>query len=256
MAISTLAEIQNSPFLGQQDTSTGDELNEADFLNLLVTQLQNQDPLNPMESAEFSAQLAQFSSLEELIEINENLLFMSDSNIANAQLNALSLIGKEVTFQDTVFLVQDGQAGQVEFDLAEDAERVVVRIYDPSGAEVDAVSLGELEAGTQTYQWDAEDNVGLNAEDGAYTYEVEAFDADGQAVNVTARTSFLVEGVEFFEGQTLLKVNGELVPLSSIVSVSEPASLLNSNNNGNADSGSNTEESADEVNPLLRLFSK
>jgi len=107
-------------------------LGKEDFLKLLVEQLKNQDPLNPMESTEFTAQLAQFSSLEQLTNMNESLEYsqLYQSSINNAQ--AVGFIGKTVKATGDSINVKDGISNQIQFDLARDAETVNIHIYDSS----------------------------------------------------------------------------------------------------------------------------
>jgi len=102
-------------------TSEDNTLGKDDFLNLLITQLQNQDPLSPMDSTEFSAQLAQFSSLEQLSNVNENLetLLLYQGSLNNSQ--AVSFIGKTITASGDSVLITDGIPDNIHFELAGDA---------------------------------------------------------------------------------------------------------------------------------------
>ena len=109
------------------------ELDRDAFLSLLITQLQNQDPLNPTDSVEFTAQLAQFSSLEQLGNVNENLEQLQNfqASINNSQ--AVALIGKEITANGNSLILASGQPAGCDFKLDGDASMVVVSIYDPTG---------------------------------------------------------------------------------------------------------------------------
>ena len=122
-------------------------LGKDDFLNLLITQLQNQDPLNPTDSTEFTAQLAQFSSLEQLSNVNDNLEQLQDfqASINNSQ--AVTLIGKEITAKGNFLsLTADKQVG-CDFSLEENAAVVVVSIYDSTGEFVKSFQSENLKAG-------------------------------------------------------------------------------------------------------------
>ena len=114
-------------------TSQTSVMGKEDFLSLLITQLQNQDPLNPTDSTEFTAQLAQFSSLEQLGNVNDSLMELKNlqASINNSQ--AVSLIGKAITANgNSIQLTADGPV-QYDFKLADDAVLIVASIYDRTG---------------------------------------------------------------------------------------------------------------------------
>ena len=138
------------------------------FLTMFLAQVTNQNPLDPMDNTEFTAQLAQFSSLEQLTEINESLESLSTLETVMNRTTALSYLGKEVSFEGDVVPVVDGEAGKITFDLEEAAE-VRASIYDSSGNFVADVGVGDLEAGSHTFQWDGTDYNGDTVADGAYT---------------------------------------------------------------------------------------
>ena len=199
-------------------------LGKDDFLTLLLAQLQNQDPLNPADSTEYTAQLAQFSSLEQLSNVNANLEYMQlyQASINNAQ--AVSFIGKEIIALGDEVRVADGQAQNCRFELSGDASGVVVNIYDGNGKLVKALEQGALNAGRQTVAWDGTDQNGNTVADGNYTFEVQAVDAADQDVAAVTYSSGLVEGVTFIEGVTYFLVGNQKIPISDIVEVIQPES--------------------------------
>ena len=204
------------------DASTA--MGKDDFLTLLITQLQNQDPLNPTDSTEYTAQLAQFSSLEQLSNVNTNLEYMQlyQASINNAQ--AVSFIGKEIIALGDEIQVTDGQAENCRFELGGDASGVVVNIYDSAGNLVKAIEQGAMDAGRQTVEWDGTDQNGNTVADGNYTFEVQAVDASDQEVAAVTYSSGLVEGVTFIEGVTYFLVGNQKIPISDIVEVAQPES--------------------------------
>jgi flagellar basal-body rod modification protein FlgD len=205
---------------GASSTSMGKD----DFLTLLITQLQNQDPLNPADSTEYTAQLAQFSSLEQLSNVNANLEYMQlyQASINNAQ--AVSFIGKEIIALGDEVQVTEGQADKCRFELGGDASGVAVNIYDESGKLVKTIEQGAMDAGRQTVIWDCTDQNGNTVADGNYTFEIQAVDAADQAVEAVTYSSGLVEGVTFIEGVTYFLVGNQKIPISDIVEVVQPDS--------------------------------
>lgn len=198
------------------------QLDQTDFLNLLATQLQFQDPLKPMDNQEFASQLTSFSSLNQLVDLNTKLDTLQGAQLAATQLQATSLIGKEVSVRgDRLHLGDAGQA-DIPFQLAANAERVVVHVLAPDGAVVRTIEAGELQAGEQTVKWDGKDDKGKAAPEGDYTIEVNAFDAQGEEVAVETLVNGVVTGVDLSGVELLVTVNGVQAPLSALVAVRTP----------------------------------
>lgn len=179
---------------------------QSQFLTLLVTQLQNQDPLNPMENAEVTSQIAQLSTVNGINQLNNTLLALSGQMDLSQSMQAAGLIGKQVLVPgEKVSLgssMVDGVATQVAtpfgVDLISDAAKVVVTILDASGKAVRQVELKDPQpAGVLTMQWDGKDDAGLPVGDGAYTVQVAAMDAEGQPVAAEALTSGTVSSVAY-----------------------------------------------------------
>jgi len=192
---------------------------KEDFLKLLVTQLQYQDPLNPAESTEFTAQLAQFSSLEQLTNVNKNLEYLQlyQASINNAQ--AVDFIGKTITTSGSTVSVSDGVSGNIAFDLPADAAGVTISIYDASGQLTATIEAGALDEGKQSVTWDAEDQEGNKVSDGDYTFEVAAVDSEGNIVEVSTFSKAVVTGVTFEDGVTYLMAGGRKIPMGDVVEV-------------------------------------
>lgn len=212
-----------NPEINDNDTTlfnnASDILGKDDFLTLLITQLQNQDPLNPTDSTEYTAQLAQFSSLEQLSNINANIEYLQlyQESINNAQ--AVSFIGKGVTALGDAIRISEGVADSSEFELAANASGVTINIYDETGNLVKTIEKGVMEAGRQTVDWDGTDNNGNQLADGDYAFEVMAVDADGQEIQAITYTSGIVSGVTFSNGTTYFIVESQKIPISDIIEV-------------------------------------
>jgi flagellar basal-body rod modification protein FlgD len=195
------------------------ELDRDAFLNLLITQLQNQDPLNPTDSVEFTAQLAQFSSLEQLGNVNDNLKQLQDfqASINNSQ--AVSLIGKEITANGNSLNLTGGQPVACNFKLDKDAALVGVSIYDQTGQFVRSFEGLNLSAGHHSLQWDGMNQNGSPVAAGAYSFEVMAADANGNAIQTTTFFTGSVDKVTFSNNTTYLISGDQRVALGDIVEV-------------------------------------
>jgi len=196
-------------------------LGKDDFLTLLLTQLQNQDPLNPADSTEYTAQLAQFSSLEQLSNVNTNLedIQLYQASLNNAQ--AVSFIGKEILALGDAVQVQDGVASACQFELSADAGGVVVNIYDSVGNFVNAMEQGAMGAGRQSVMWDGTDQHGNRVADGGYRFEVMAVDANDLDVGAATYSSGIVDGVTFIQGTTYFLIGNQKIPIGDIVEVAQ-----------------------------------
>jgi flagellar basal-body rod modification protein FlgD len=225
MDISGLSTVASQSELTVTETKKNDVLGKDDFLRLLVTQLQYQDPLNPADSAQFTAQLAQFSSLEQLGNINDNIggLQLSQTALNNSQ--AVNFIGKTVTSSGNSIHLTDGVSDDLQFELGADAKAVFMSIYDAAGNYVKTIGSGALSAGEQTLKWDGADQAGNRVSDGAYTFEVAAVDADGNMVNTKTFTSGMVTGVTFKNGSLCLLAGNKEIPVDTVIQITEDGGI-------------------------------
>ena len=219
MSVTGLENVSSG--INTTSSSGNNILGKDDFLNLLVTQLRHQDPLSPMESAEFTSQLAQFSSLEQMNNVNTNLelLHLYQASINNSQ--AVGFIGKTIKALGNSVGVADGVADQIHFELAENASAVITHIYDSHKNLVKTIQPGGLNAGAQIVEWDATDNDGNKVPDGTYTFEVIATDTDANPVSTTTLITVPVSGVSFKDGTTYLLAGNQEIPIGSIFEVME-----------------------------------
>ncbi|HBM88111.1 MAG: flagellar hook capping FlgD N-terminal domain-containing protein [Parvibaculaceae bacterium] len=191
------------------------------FLSLLTTQLQNQDPLDPMDTGEMTNQLVQFSSVEQSIATNSNLEELISLTNSQSSDNAVQYIGKEVEALSTAREFKDGGTSDWRFSIAEDSPEIKISIVDSSGASVYSETLSE-DAGTHDFSWNGSLDEGGTAADGTYFLSVTALDADGEPVNTDVRTFGTVDTVDFTSNPPILLVDGLPVSLTSVTSVSEP----------------------------------
>jgi flagellar basal-body rod modification protein FlgD len=194
-------------------------IGKDDFLRLLVTQLQKQDPLNPQDPTEFTSQLTQFSSLEQLIGVNDNIKTLITQGGLSSEITAAGYIGKTAKVKGDLLSVSDGTAVPVHFSLPADSTKTNVNIYDASGKLIKVVDLGTLKAGDHDFQWDAKTASGSSAPDSSYRFEVTAQDAQAQALTVTSSFTGQITGVSFENGQAMLNIGGQKWPLGDLVSI-------------------------------------
>jgi flagellar basal-body rod modification protein FlgD len=201
-------------------------LGKDDFLHLLITQLQNQDPLNPADATEFTAQLAQFSSLEQLSNVNDNLEQLQNFQASTNNSQAVSLLGKEITATGNFLQLADGEPIGCNFSLDKDAAAVAVSIYDSTGEFVKAFDRKDLAAGRHTLVWDGTDGNGNPAKDGNYTFEILAADANDQNVKATTFFTGSVDTITFENNSPFLISGGQKVAFGDVIQVAKPRNLI------------------------------
>ncbi len=201
MEISTVG-VHNSL---SQEAGSAKALGKDDFLRLLATQLQYQNPLNPMDSTEFTAQLAQFSSLEQLQNVSDQFhdLLLYQNSLQNTL--TAGLIGKVVRISgDTLLLRGTASLG---YSLAQDASHGTIRIFDSGGKLVREISFAQQAAGSQSFLWDGRDTAGNALPDGQYTFSIEAFDEAGNTIKAETLAYGTVTGITFENNVTYLIID-------------------------------------------------
>lgn len=200
------------------------QMGKYDFLQLLVTQLKNQDPLSPMQSQEFASQLAQFSSLERLMNIDDNLKNGVNTDMLLAQTiqntMATNFVGKEVlAYGDNIPLISGEDKVPLSFELAGNAEKVTVEIYDENDNLVRTIKMSSLNKGRNAVDWDGKDDSGKALSGGNYHFKVVAEDSDGNAITAKTLSRGIVSAVRYEKGQPILVVNGKDVYFGDIVQI-------------------------------------
>lgn len=194
-------------------------LGKEAFMRLLVTQLQNQDPLNPMDDKEFTAQLAQFSSLEEMQNISKSIETLTSSQTSSNKTNAVGFIGKVVTAAGGYSKISGGNAGQLSYELAKDASSVDIKISDASGKLVRVLQRTDVASGANAINWDGRDSSGSRLPDGEYTFEVAAIDSAGGPVQAKTKMTGTVDSVTYELGEPYLMLGSIKVPLHDVMEV-------------------------------------
>ncbi len=194
------------------------------FLTLLTTQLKNQNPLEPLDTNQFTQQMVQFTSVEQQLKTNEFLeaLVLGNQNLAGnkyaANNQAIGMIGKTITAQSSVAVLEDGQASWT-FTLGRDAPNSEVTIRNEAGAVVFTKQLS-LSSGQASFEWDGKDASGLEYPSGNYSITIEARDANENLVTALTQVQGTVERVDLTGDMPILMVGGSRINLDAVLSVS------------------------------------
>lgn len=220
----SVQSLRGLPAVGSNVQSSGKAmLSKDDFLKLLITQLNYQDPLNPIQSTEFASQLAQFASVEQLYNINSNLLKSIDAGYATNRsiTNALvsNLIGKKVVVYGDTLKLEPGGKVSFGYDLKGDAKSVEIKIIDQGGNVVRSFKIGEKKGGKYNFVWDGKDDLGHDLPSGNYTVKVEASDKDGKTIVVDTYVEGIVEGVRYKPDGVVILIDGVEFSIADIIEI-------------------------------------
>ncbi len=201
----------NAPVYKTEDSDGGQDM----FLKLLVTQLQNQDPLDPMDNTEFVAQLAQFRQLEALSNVESSVSGMSESMTSMQNFSSASLLGRGVKLEGNG-LYYAGSPVVFGYNLTEGADHIEIKVYDSNFRLVKSAVKGGAGRGEYDYSWDGTDNNGVQLPEGLYNFTVKAFDPDGQQLAVTPHTVGAVSSVAFGEDGVTVMAGGTKTSMDKI----------------------------------------
>ena len=220
--ISSISSTQTTRANASQTEADQDQTQLIDdyetFLTLLTTQIQNQDPTEPMDSNEFTDQLVQFSTVEQQIKTNdltEQLIAINQTANANS---LISYVGSEIEAVGD-FAVLENSSATWNLDAAADVDSADILVSDQFGNIVHSETV-DLPRGESQFRWDGQDSAGKQYADGTYLISVEAVDADGNAVDVSSSVNGVVSEVDFTTSEPSLVVGDTKIPLSSVLSVS------------------------------------
>ncbi len=193
-------------------------LGQADFLNLMITQLKNQDPMNPMDNEAFIAQLAQFSQLEASNQL-VTLMQQNNTDLQGAkQVGLVSLLGHQVKLSGAMVQLGNGPAS-VQYTLAGDAASVQVNILNSVNQVIRTIAAGGQSAGNQEVSWDGLDQNGVQVAQGTYGFSVSANDSMGHAVTATPVTIATVTGVKNDASNPMLLIGNQQVDPQNVLEV-------------------------------------
>ncbi len=229
--------LYQEPSAKTKETGTETGLGQDAFMKMFLAQMTNQNPLNPMDNTEFTAQLAQFSSLEKLTQIASSLGGIGRLEESYSKTQALSYLGKEVTVSGGTMPVLSGYSNSVGFEVAQ-TSYVVMRITSPTGSVIANRDLGAMSSGIRhEVNWDGLDDSGNPVPDGAYKVNLYAYDYNGNSVAVSnQQVTGIVTGYEVSDGKTYLLLGDAAIAIDKIINVRLPR-IVSGPSDTNTDQG-------------------
>jgi flagellar basal-body rod modification protein FlgD len=200
---------------GTAKTKKSNTLGQDEFMTMLLAQLKNQDPLNPMDGKDFAAQLAQFSSLQQLSNLNTTMSSLPAYLKSFSNTQVVNMIGNDAVAKGNVITVS-GSSTNISFSLPADIKSGTIKVYNQSGVQVGNADLGSLKAGINSVAWNTS---GIST--GNYTYKVSAVDKSGSQVTADTLISGKVTGVSFKDDTAYLTINGQGVAFSNVVAINK-----------------------------------
>ena len=201
-------------------SAKSDSLGKDDFLKLLMAQVTNQDPLNPMDSQGMMDQLTGMGSLEQLININDSLAKLNKSQLEILRANTFAFLDKDVKIRGQTVEVNRGQVSGLEFQIPREAGKVKLTVIGADGQAVRSMDLGAYAAGTHAVRWDGLDKQGNRAPDGKYRFQILSKGPENQKLQVELFRQGKVSGVKFGAGSPKLTIGGEDIELKDVIEMS------------------------------------
>lgn len=203
------------------DKKKRNEMGKDDFMKLMSAQLKYQDPTSPMKNEEMAAQLAQFSSLEQMFNVNQNLEKMTRGQKPQENVMAATLIGKKISTDGSRILLEKDKTSEMHFDLPEAVAKGSVSVVNAKGEVVREISLLGAKKGTQVLHWDGKSDKGLTQDPGEYNFRITAMDKNDKPIQASLSNSGLVTGVSFEKGRALLLVGDKKIPMDAVSQIEE-----------------------------------
>lgn len=222
----TLNKVADPNFVDESKkmrTTGNNQLGKDAFMTLLLTQMKNQDPTNPLKSHEMAAQLAQFTSLEKLHNINEGIEGMRKDAQPNHNFEALAFIGKAVTTDNSkVSRIAADARHDIRFNLPSDAQQFKMMVKDQVGNVIRTIEQKGVKAGKGEINWNGMTDEGLPAPIGDYSVSFEALGSNGRKLFVETKTEGIISGVNFTPKGPQLMIGQQVVNMADVKSISDP----------------------------------
>jgi flagellar basal-body rod modification protein FlgD len=193
--------------------------NYSMFMNLLVTQMKNQDPMNPMDTSTFTSQLVQYSSVEQQIKMNSNLADLKSLLTTQNATNLVGYVGKTVTADGATNTFDGSNSTSWNFTSSAAAATAKITITNSSGQAVYSTTQS-LSKGSNSFAWDGSTTSGGTAEAGSYTISVSGTDSSGSAITATTAVSGTVTAIDFSGTTPMITVGGQQISVYDVSSVS------------------------------------
>lgn len=221
-----LNKIANPNYIGNRRVQgTGNnQLGKDDFLKLMLAQMKHQDPTTPLKSHEMAAQMAQFSSLEQLSNINKGIESLAGGQNSGGTYDSLQFIGK-VASGDSAKIVRGSvdEKHEFNFNLLNDAAEVKFQIKDAEGNVVKTLEVRDLKGGKNKITWNGITEDGLNARTGEYYFTVDAKNSSGQKVHAETKFEGKISGVRFSPSGPILLVGQQTIRLRDVQQIVDPS---------------------------------
>lgn len=191
------------------------------FLILLTTQIQNQDPLNPTDSSEFTNQLVQFSQVEQQINTNQKLDAISQSQLSTIASTSLGFIGMDVSYPGRIVAFDGDTKRTISYEFEEKVYDANINIRDEKGNLVYQEALAG-EEGIHEFVWDGSHIGGGKADPGGYQVSIDAFKGDGDFANVNVEVDGRVEGIQTIDGKVYVVIGEQTIPITNLTRALQP----------------------------------
>ena len=201
------------------------------FFKLMIAQLKNQDPMNPLKNHEMAAQLAQFSSLEQMTNMNTTLTKIEGRNSQPENFQALNLIGKTVAGDSSrVVRTQYDKAHDFNFDLPQDAGEANVKLMSAKGDLVREYKLTNLKTGANKISWNGKNEAGVDQAAGEFFFQVEAKNNNGKKIPVKTEFQGIISGLSFSAEGPVLQVGSQTIKMKDVRQITDPGIKQNDQN--------------------------
>src|ERR1700683_989920 len=201
------------------------------FLQLLTTQLQNQDPLSPMDTTQFTEQLVSFAGVEQQIDMNTNLQTLISRQQSSESLQALQLVGANVTINSNTATLSNATSTPATWGFSSPSPATGAVTITSSTGQVAYTGSTSLSAGNQTYTWNGQGNNGVTWPDGNYTLSITATGANGQPVTISTQVQGTISSVNVSQNPPTVMVGGQNYPLSAIQSINSGSNSISNGAN-------------------------
>jgi flagellar basal-body rod modification protein FlgD len=228
-----IGNVNSTDALGGTAGSEGERTNQIAtekeaFLKLLVAQISNQDPMSPQGSEEYIQQLTQFSTVEQLMTLNQGVDTLAVGQLSNNNQEALRFVGRDVTVRGDNIEHAKGEPSEIDYKVDGVPAELTMTITDENGRVVHSAEVAGNQTSRGTYSWDGRDENGITARSGRYTVSISARDAEGNQLAVDPLVRGRVTGVRFDKGYPELLMGDRVFRLSDVQQVvdsAEPESM-------------------------------
>ncbi len=183
---------------------SSNEVNQTDFLTLLTAQMKNQDPSKPADSGQFMSQIAQFSQVTSLENLQKSFDSFTTKMLSTQTLQATSLLGKSVMTPSNTVALEEGKNVHASLSMGAPAKDVVVNITDASGTLIDRINLGNVDTGSHDFSWDGRDTTGAQAAPGSYYIQAEGIASNGDSIALSTMVQNKISSVSIANNNVLL----------------------------------------------------